>query len=259
MAFEKELQLARELGHAAGQLALAHLRRGIAAEDKPDGTPVTVADRECERLIVDAVQHAFPDDGLLGEEGSAKDAPNRRRWIVDPIDGTRDFLRGNHLWCNLIALEAAGTVELGVCTFPMLKESYWAVRGGGAWKMAGAGTTPIHGSAIADISRAVICASGLERIIALPNPEKLRSFLARFEVIRSLGGALDAMSVCAGQAEFWLEPAAKPWDLAVVQVIARESGLRFFDHTGADTIYGGDAILCVPSLEPAAREFLGLA
>jgi fructose-1,6-bisphosphatase/inositol monophosphatase family enzyme len=67
------------------------------------------------------------------------------------------------------------------------------------------------------------------------------------------------MSVCAGQAEFWLEPAAKPWDLAVVQVIARESGLRFFDHTGADTIYGGDAILCVPPLEPAAREFLGLA
>jgi len=104
----------------------------------------------------------------------------------------------------------------------------------------------------------VICASGIERIIALPNPEKLRSFLARFEVIRSLGGALDAMSVCAGQAEFWLEPAAKP-GLAVVQVIARESGLRFFDHTGADTIYGGDAILCVPSLESAAREFLGLA
>ena len=259
MAFEKELQLARDLGRSAGQLALAHLRRGITAEDKPDGTPVTVADRECERLIVDAVQHAFPDDGLLGEEGSAKDAPNRRRWIVDPIDGTRDFLRGNHLWCNLIALEAAGTVELGVCTFPMLNESYWAVRGGGAWRQADGETTPIHGSAIADISRAVICASGLERIIALPNPEKLRSLLARFEVIRSLGGALDAMSVCAGQAEFWLEPAAKPWDLAVVQVIAREAGLRFFDHTGADTIYGGDAILCVPPLEPAAREFLGLA
>ena len=259
MAFEKELQLARELGHSAGQLALAHLRRGITAEDKPDGTPVTVADRECERLIVDAVQRAFPGDGLLGEEGSAKDAPNGRRWIIDPIDGTRDFLRGNHLWCNLIALEAGGTVELGVCTFPMLGASYWAVRGGGAWKMAGGETTPIHGSAIADIARAVICASGLERVIAGPHPEKLLPLLARFGVIRSLGGALDAMSVCAGQAEFWLEPAAKPWDLAVVQVIARESGLRFFDHTGADTIYGGDAILCVPSLEPAAREFLGLA
>lgn len=259
MAFENELQLARELGHAAGQLALAHLRRGITAEDKPDGTPVTVADRACERLIVDAVQHAFPDDGLLGEEGSAKDAPNRRRWIIDPIDGTRDFLRGNHLWCNLIALEADGTVALGVCTFPMLNASYWAVRGGGAWRQAHGETTPIHGSPITDISRAVIGVSGLERILTQPHPERLLPFLARFGVIRSLGGALDAMSVCAGQAELWLEPAAKPWDLAVVQVIAREAGLRFFDHTGADTIYGGDAILCVPALEPAAREFLGLA
>jgi fructose-1,6-bisphosphatase/inositol monophosphatase family enzyme len=259
MAFENELQLARELGHAAGQLALAHMRRGITAEDKADGSPVTVADRECERLIVAALERAFPEDGLLGEEGSAKDAPNRRRWIIDPIDGTRDFLRGNHLWCNLIALEAGGAVELGVCTFPMLRESYWAVRGGGAWKMAGGETTRIHGSPVADISRAVIGVSGLEAVLSKPHPERLLPFLARFGVVRSLGGALDAISVCAGQAELWFEPAAKPWDLAVVQILAHESGLRFFDHTGVDTIYGGNAILCVPSLEPAAREFLGLA
>jgi fructose-1,6-bisphosphatase/inositol monophosphatase family enzyme len=259
MRLDKELQFARQLGRAAGELALSHMRRGVAAEDKPDGTPVTVADRECERSIVDALQRAFPGDGLLGEEGSAKDAPSGRRWIIDPIDGTRDFLRGNVLWCNLIALEAGGTVELGVCTFPMLRTSYWALRGGGAWRQADGETAPIHGSHIADPARSVIGISGLEWILQQPRPERFLPFLARFGVVRSLGGALDAMAVCAGQAELWYEPRAKPWDLAVVQILAHETGLKFFDHSGMDTIYGGNAILCVPPLAAAAREFLGLA
>ena len=259
MAFEIELQLARELGHAAGQLALEHMRRGITAEDKDDGSPVTIADRECERLIAGRLQQVFPEDGLLGEEGSQKETPNRRRWIIDPIDGTRDFLRGNHLWCNLIALETADVVEVGVCTFPMLGESYWAVRGGGAWMTAGGETTRLHASRITEPRRAVIGISGLERILTLPDPERFLPFLARFGVVRSLGGALDAMSVCAGRSEIWYEPAAKPWDLAVVQVLAHESGVRFFDHTGVDTIYGGSAVLCAPAFEPAVRAFLGLA
>jgi len=259
MALEIELQLARELSRSAGALALDHMRRGVSAEDKPDGSPVTIADRECERLFVDGLERAFPGDGLLGEEGSAREARSGRRWIVDPIDGTRDFLRANPLWCNLIALEAGGTVVLGVCTFPMLRTSYWAVGGAGAWRQSDGETSPIHASRVADLSRAVIGISGLERALKQPYAARLPEFLGRFGVIRSLGGALDAMSVCAGQAEFWLEPAAKPWDLAVVQILAREAGLRFFDFTGADTIYGGNAILCVPSLEPAAREFLGLA
>ncbi len=254
-----ELQLARELSRGAGALALDHMRRGVSAEDKTDGSPVTIADRECERLFVDGLERAFPDDGLLGEEGSAREARSGRRWIIDPIDGTRDFLRANPLWCNLIALEAGGTVVLGVCTFPMLRQSFWAVRGGGAWRQSDGEASPIHASSIADLSRSVIGVSGLERALKQPYAARLPEFLGRFGVIRSLGGALDAMSVCAGQAEFWFEPAAKPWDLAVVQILAREAGLRFFDFTGADTIYGGNAILCVPPLEPAAREFLGLA
>ena len=258
MSYEKELQLARELGRAAGRLALENMRRGVAAEDKSDGSPVTTADRECESLIVSALQRAFPEDGLLGEEGSSKDAPNGRRWIVDPIDGTRDFLRGNHLWCNLIALEDAGAVVVGVCTFPVLGDSYWAVRGGGAWKETGGGTSRIHASSITDPAGGVIGFSGLEWVVKQPHPERFLPFLARFSAVRSLGGALDSMAVCEGHAELWYEPRAKPWDLAVVNVLAHEAGLKFFDHSGVDTIYGGSALLCVPALEPMVRQFLGL-
>jgi fructose-1,6-bisphosphatase/inositol monophosphatase family enzyme len=256
MAFDRELDLARIWGERAGQLALEYQRRGVAAEDKPDDSPVTVADRECEALIAAEVLRAFPADGLLGEEGSSRDGASGRRWIVDPIDGTRDYVRGNRLWCNLIALEANGVVELGVCTFPALGESYWAVRGEGAWRSLNGQTSRIQRSSIETASRAVLCVNGLQDARIMPHSGKILAFFDQFWTVRSLGGALDAMSTCAGQADFWLEFSAKPWDLAVIQVIAREAGLRFFDYTGADTIYGGNAVLCVPALEPLAREFL---
>jgi fructose-1,6-bisphosphatase/inositol monophosphatase family enzyme len=100
--------------------------------------------------------------------------------------------------------------------------------------------------------------NGLQNKLKKPHSGKILAFFEQFWAVRSLGGALDAMYTCAGQADFWLEFSAKPWDLAVIQVIAKESGLRYFDYTGADTIYGGNAVLCVPGLEPVARTFLGL-
>ena len=259
MAFEKELDLAKTLGRRAGELALEHQRRGVAVEDKPDDSPVTVADRECETLIAGEILRAFPADGLLGEEGANRDGVSGRRWIIDPIDGTRDYVRGNRLWCNLIALERQGVVELGVCTFPALGETYWAVRGGGAWRSLDGQVSRVHCSAIETAARAVLCVNGLQNSLEMPHSGKILALFDQFWTVRSLGGALDAMQTCAGQADFWLEYSAKPWDLAVVQVIAREAGLRYFDYTGADTIYGGNAVLCVPALEPLAREFLELS
>lgn len=259
MAFEKELELVRSVGRSAGHLALAYLEQGVSAEDKADDSPVTVADRECEKLIAERILRVFPDDGLLGEEGADTASVSGRRWIIDPIDGTRDYVRGNRLWCNLIALEVNGVVEVGVCTFPALDESYWAVRGGGAWRSLNGQTTRIHCSAIDRASRAVLCINGLQNTLQKPHSSNVLPLFDRFWTVRSLGGALDAMYTCAGHADFWLEFSAKPWDLAVIQVIAKESGLRYFDYTGADTIYGGNAVLCVPALEPLAREFLEIS
>ena len=258
MAFEKELDLAKSLGMRAGELALDHLERGVAWEDKPDSSPVTIADRECEALIAGEILRVFPNDGLLGEEGARRAGDSGRRWIIDPIDGTRDYIRGNRMWCNLIALEANGVVEVGVCTFPALGETYWAVRGEGAWRTLNGQTKRIHCSQIDNVSRAVLCANGLQNTLKMPHSDKILAFFDQFWAVRSWGGALDAMYTCAGQADFWLEFSAKPWDLAVMQVIAKEAGLCYFDYTGADTIYGGNAVLCVPALKPLAREFLGL-
>src|SRR5438552_11868620 len=111
--WSKELDVAVRASNQAVELAL-RCQAGIVAETKPDQSPVTAADRECERLIARIVSDAFPDDGLLGEEGTYVESRSGRRWIIDPIDGTRDYLRGNPLWSNLIGLEVGADVVVGV-------------------------------------------------------------------------------------------------------------------------------------------------
>src|SRR5215831_18883964 len=108
MFCEREIEVALRAAKAAGNLAESYQGKGVSAVMKPDDSPVTVADRECERLIARALEEAFPSDGLFGEEGARKEAHNGRRWIIDPIDGTRDFIRGLPLWCTMIALEENG-------------------------------------------------------------------------------------------------------------------------------------------------------
>jgi len=255
MAYEKELEAALRLVREAGKLALRLREQGIEAEDKPDDSPVTIADRECERLFVSELEREYPGDGLLGEEGANKASQNGRRWIIDPIDGTRDFVRGNRLWCHLLALEDRGQVVLGVAAFPALDETYWAVRSEGAFHDG----QRIGISSITEASRSVACLNQINHVLKRPGAEKFLDLAAMFWSVRCTGGAQDAMWVSSGRAEFWLEPSAKPWDLAAIQVIAQESGAAFFDYRGEDTIYGGNAIVCVPALVPLARWFLGLS
>src|SRR5579872_1086885 len=112
-SFAKELEIGRAIARRAGELALRYWGKGIGFEAKADDSPVTVADREAERLIAGMIEENFPDDGMLGEEGSRKESRNGRRWIIDPVDGTRDFVRGNPAWAVLIGFEAAGEVQAG--------------------------------------------------------------------------------------------------------------------------------------------------
>src|SRR3954462_8295186 len=108
MAYERELTIGAEIARKAGDLALKIREGNIGIEIKSDESPVTVADKACEKLIVEELTAAFPEDGLLGEEGAMKESSNGRRWIIDPIDGTRDFIRGTGVWSVLLGLEENG-------------------------------------------------------------------------------------------------------------------------------------------------------
>src|SRR4051794_2828176 len=110
MKWEKELQVARSAAMHAGDLARGYQTQELKPEAKPDLSPVTIADRECEKLITSEILAAFPEDGLLGEEGTNRPSRNGRKWIIDTIDGTRDFVRGLPWWAVLIGLEVNGEV-----------------------------------------------------------------------------------------------------------------------------------------------------
>src|SRR5689334_4344047 len=133
-AFSKELDLGRTIARQAGQAALRHWGKGIGFDSKYDRSPVTVADREAEQLIARLGEEHFPGDGMLGEEGTRKDSGNGRKWIIDPVDGTRDFIRGNPAWAVLIGFEAAGEVEAGFAFLPAMNQMFFAARGAGAFR-----------------------------------------------------------------------------------------------------------------------------
>jgi len=252
MGFGREIEVARKAAGQAAKLALRHQAAGISAEKKPDDSPVTVADRECEKLIAASLESAFPDDGILGEEGAQKDSKSGRRWIIDPIDGTRDFVRGNYLWSVLIGLEQEGEVVAGLVHLPLLAQTCWASRGCGAFR----NDCRMRASSIADPSSAVLSVNSLNRIRDMALARGLIDWAGGFWAFRCLGGTPDAMMVAAGEMDVWIEPKVAAWDLAAVQVILEEAGAVFFDFSGARTIYGGNAVGCAPGLEQHVRTFL---
>lgn len=247
----RELEVAIEAAKQAAELALQY-QPGITADVKPDKSPVTQADRECERMIARMLSDAFPGDGILGEEGASAESKSGRRWIIDPIDGTRDYIRGNHLWANLIALEANGEVVAGVVNLPMLGKLYHASRGGGAYSNGAA----IRASAKTSIKESVLCVNGYDKVARSPYRDRLLDWMARFWAVRGLGGAADAMLVASGQAEVWIEPSASPWDFAPLKVILEEAGAGFLNVDGGSSIYAGNGIGCAPGLEAEVRRFL---
>jgi histidinol phosphatase-like enzyme (inositol monophosphatase family) len=251
MPFEREIEVGRRAATRAAELALRHQAAGVRAETKPDDSPVTIADKECERLIAEMLETAYPDDGVLGEEGSRKESKSGRRWIIDPIDGTRDFLRGNPLWSVLIGLEAGGEVVAGVVHLPVLQQTCWGSRGGGAYR----NDARLRVSAIDRTGSAVISMNSLNRICEMNFSHGLIDWLSGFWAVRCLGGTPDAMMLAAGEIDVWIEPKVAAWDLAAPQVILEEAGGLFFDFTGQRTIYGGNAIGCTPGLEIELREY----
>lgn len=253
MIWEKELHVARSAAMHAGDLAVGYQSRELKPEAKPDLSPVTIADRECEKLLASELLAAFPDDGLLGEEGSDRASRNGRRWIVDPIDGTRDFVRGLPFWAVLIGLEVDGEVVVGVAHMAAQKRMYYAARGVGAFL----NDSRISISGIDSPSSALACINGLNNVVEFPWAGSLLSWMDEFWAVRSVGGCMDAMMLASGHADLWLEAHAKAWDLAALKVILEEAGARFRNFDGNSSIYGGNGMAYVPALESKVKALLG--
>jgi len=256
LTYERELEFARRVAEQAGDNARRIREHGVTAETKPDASPVTIADKDNERIIREAIEREFPDDAILGEEGSSKDGSSGRRWIIDPIDGTRDFVRGNRFWCVLVALVDHEQESLvGVAHFPMLGETYWAIRGGGSYRNG----ERLSVSTIDSIGQSVFAPNGLYSAEARPHLARVNDLMQRSWAVRSHGGALDSCMLAAGQMEIWFEPKVEPWDLAPLKLIIEEAGGRFFALDGSRRIDRRTAVACVPGVEAQVRMALGVS
>jgi histidinol phosphatase-like enzyme (inositol monophosphatase family) len=252
MIFEREVSLAQELSQEAGALALDFQRRGITAENKDDESPVTAADRACEKMIVERIAREFPEDGVLGEEGANRKSRNGRKWIVDPIDGTRDFVRGIPLWAVLIGFEKDGEVVAGAAHCPRQGLLLTGSKGSGTWSNGKRLTV----SDAKQPSEAVLCFNGFNKAGVSGMAAKLLPWVEKFWAVRGLGGSVDAMLVAQGQADLWIEPNGKPWDFAALKIIVEEAGGVFSSFGGENTIYAGNGYACTPALQPFVQDLL---
>ncbi len=236
------LDTARRAAEAAGAAALHHFRRGVRVELKPDRSPVTVADREAEAAALAVIGAAVPAHGVLGEEGGAHGS-TRTRWIVDPLDGTRGFTRGESCWGPLVALEHEGEVVAGAMGLPVQGEVYYAARGLGAWS-GGRGGAPsrLQVSGIARWEDATFSLGEPRILLAPAYREAVAALATTCARTRCLGDLAGFAMVLTGQAEAWVEAGVQLWDLAPMKVLLDEAGGRFTDLTGLPTVRSGSAV-----------------
>lgn len=246
-------QATAEIARAAGDIALAHYRRDLQIDHKRDGSPVTVADRSAEQTARDMVARLFPDDGFLGEEFAPVRPEARRRWIVDPIDGTRSFVLGVPLWGTLVAVAEGDTVIAGSVFLPAVGDMVSAALGEGCW-LNGARCSV---SDVAVIESATALTSQLP-FGGTPHQEAgWKSLETAVQMGRTWGDCFGYLMVATGRAEIMADPVVSPWDIAALFPIVTEAGGVFTDWGGNPTAFGGSAIATNALLAVDCRRILG--
>ena len=236
---DDDLRLALELAGAADAITMQAFRRAdLRVETKPDLTPVTEADRGAEEMLRERIAAARPGDAVIGEEYGESGASSRR-WYLDPIDGTKNFVRGVPVFATLIALEQDGEIVAGVCSAPALGARWWAARGGGAF----AGGRRISVSRVARIEDAFVSYDSVPEFEEEGMGGQFLGLLRRCWRSRGLGDFWQHVLVAEGAVDVAVEPVVNPWDLAPLQVIVEEAGGRLTDLSGAARIDGG-SVLC---------------
>ena len=251
MTDELSLEIAVEAARAAGEIALKYYRTGFNVTLKSDRTPVTQADREAEKTIIGILSHAYPDHGFLGEEFGARGREDVR-WIIDPIDGTKNFVRHIPVWATLIALEEGGNVTVGVIYNPVTGDLYTARRGHGAYLNG----VRLSVSSIANLASSALVHAGLRLLREAGHWDGFVRLVDATERQRGFGDYLGYTLVAEGKAELYMEADLKPWDLAPCRLLVEEAGGRFTDLSGASTIYSGNALATNGRVHDAALALL---
>ena len=227
--FERALDVARGAALAAGELIARHYARGVEVEFKPDATPVTIADREAEDTIRRLLARAFPDHAILGEE-RGRSGTSEFLWLVDPLDGTKSFVRGTPFFSTQIALMHAGELVLGVSHAPLYGETMWARRGGGAFLDG----KPVRVADTHELQNAVLSLGNIKSLSADPQRwNALGALIREVNRVRGYGDFAHYHMLARGALDIVIESDVNILDVAALAVIVREAGGVFGDLHGA--------------------------
>ncbi len=257
----EDLALALELVDVADRITLGRFRAAdLDVQTKPDLTPVTEADTAVEHAIRERLTAVRPGDSVVGEEYGASTAPDTdRRWIIDPIDGTKNYVRGIPVWATLLALEVGGEIVLGVVSAPALQRRWWAGRGAGAFGRDGLTAEPraLRVSSVRELADAQLCFPGLEDWDTSVGIDALLQLGKSCWRTRGYGDFWAYMLIAEGAVDVACEPIVSLWDLAAPLVIVEEAGGRFTDLGGVARADGGDALATNGPLHEAALAIIG--
>jgi histidinol-phosphatase len=246
-AWRNRYEVAVEATKAGGQMALQHFGGTLAAEWKPStdpwktstSSPVTVADRATERLLRDRLSAAFPGDGFLGEEYGDQPGTTGYRWIIDPIDGTRNYFRGIPIWGTLVGLEQNGKMIGGFVELPALGESYRAMRGEGAF----CNDQRIAVSKVGTLADTTMLYTALSWFLKPGRQEAFVDLMTRTQAQRGFGDVYGFMLVARGCADLMLEYGVHAWDVAAVLPIIEEAGGTYTNYDGGQDIHKPDVLV----------------
>jgi histidinol-phosphatase len=252
-AVARWLTLLHDIADRADAIALAHFRSSrLRVDDKLDGSPVSEADRAIEAMARDLIATRAPGMGVLGEEEGDSASQNGARLIIDPIDGTRNFVRGVPIFATLVAVEENGIVSAGVVSAPALGQRWHAARGRGAYS----GERRLHVSAVAELSRAHVFHGDIGGRAEGRTPPGLSALLRAAERTRGFGDFYQHVLVAEGSGDVALDFKMQPWDIAAVKIVVDEAGGRSTSLAGDDTIYGGSLVSTNGLLHAAATTIL---
>jgi histidinol-phosphatase len=242
---DSALDVALAAARAAGRRIMQYFGQGVAVETKPDATPVTIADREAEDLIRAALRQAFPAHAILGEE-RGREGEGDFLWLVDPLDGTRSFVRGTPYFSVQIALMHAGELVLGVSHAPAYGETAWARRGGGAFLDG----KPVHVAPTAGLREAALSLGNVQSLARDPHLwNALGTLVGEVSRVRGYGDFCHYHLLARGALDIVIESDVNILDIAALAVIVREAGGAFTDLGGAAPALATRSVLAaVPAL-----------
>jgi histidinol-phosphatase len=238
-AWRERYEAAIDCARDAGQIALQYFDTSVKIDWKSDDTPVTVADREAEERLRSRLLARFPRDSFLGEENGETTGDSGFRWIIDPVDATRNYINNVPLWATLVGLEFRDEMIAGVVEAPALRQTWRALRGEGAFR----DNRPIHVSSVSDLAKATVYYTSISWFTTAGQEPAFLNLVRKTQTQRGFGDWYGLVLVAQGSGDIMVDHGLKLWDLAAIKPIVEEAGGMMTDWTGRQRCTGPDVLV----------------